>query len=138
MDTFLVLVEMIVSIHVICPNTSEYETLKILVRTITQPFPKTPLNRKPNVLSGPDQARFRGIPLYIYCFSTANRGREFYLGFLSNYVDYVNDSTLEGTSISRFLSLTYGEMASDGQDYSQISQRYKSINLVYFSLGWPS
>ena len=25
----------------------EYERLKILVRKITQPFPKTPLNRKP-------------------------------------------------------------------------------------------
>ena len=48
--------------------------------------------------------------MHMYCFSTANRGREFYVGFLSNYVDYVNDSTLEVNIASQYDGNIYLEV----------------------------
>ena len=48
MSAIVVLIEMIVFKHVICPNKyMEYERLRVLFQKITQPFPKTPLSRKP-------------------------------------------------------------------------------------------
>ena len=43
----VVLIEMIVLKHVICPNNIENERLKVLFRKFIQPIPKTPLYQKP-------------------------------------------------------------------------------------------